>query len=846
MDDFSDGDFSNGVVWFGDTGDFVVSTDRLRLNSAGSDSAFMMTHLPSLADTMEWMFRLRMDFSPSSMNYTRYYLLSSQASLFVPLDGYFIQIGETGAADALRLCRQQGWNVVEILRGSDSLFSGPSDAFIRVIRYPGGEWELYVDPEVDGLFSHEGACIDDLPSVFQYFGWKCVYTSSNSTAFYLDDVYTGTFRRDTLAPSIQTVTLVTDSLIDLRWNEPVDLLSALLEDNYEVDGLNQADEVIQDSLDDRLFHLRFSGLSQNMGVFQLTVSGVCDLHGNCIEDSIQQTFFRIHDPLPGDVIITEIMADPSGAPSLPPYEYVEVFNRSPYVLTTTGWMFYDATSGCTLPPDTLLPGDYRVYTQTGKEAWFHQAGIHNVRGVSGFPSLNNDGDRVSVRDSSNRMLDIVEYDWGMYLDPLRDDRGWSLERLDLDFPCNNRGNWRASRDPSGGTPGANNSISGDFSDESSPWAVDAFPVDSLHIRVFFSETMDTVPALDTNQYHIDKSIGHPVSISRDTSGSFLLTLDRAIVEGNVYTLEFGTGLRDCPGNPLKPGSQLKLGIPSDPVSDDVILNEILTDPYDGGSDFVEIYNNGASPCDLSKIVLARADPADGVADDHTPFSLRPRLLMPGQYAVAAADPEQVRKYYHVGDEKMLIESPLPSFNDDEAVIVLLTSSFFELERFHYKSDYHFPLLLRTEGVSLERISPSRPVYDTANWHSAAGSRGYASPCDENTQHMEGPPHDEWMKLVPELFSPDNDGYNDILLIDVKLPREGFMASISVYDEAGSIIRNITENELLGTENRWCWDGLDTSGNVVEPGIYMMLSTFFHADGEVRRLRRACVVARKKN
>jgi len=846
MDDFSDGDFSNGVVWFGDTGDFMVSTDRLRLNGTGSDSAFMMTHLPAVSDTMEWMFRLRMDFSPSSMNYSRYYLLSSQASLTVPLDGYFIQIGEAGAADAVRLCRQQGWSVVELIRGSDSLFSVPSDAFIRVIRYRGGEWELYVDHDIDGLFSHEGSCNDDYPSAFQYFGWKCIYTSSNSTAFYLDDVYTGTYRRDTLPPSIQTITLISDSLIDLRWNEPVELQTALSTANYVVDGLYQPYSVMQDTLDGLLFHLKLPGLSQSKGVFHLTVSGACDSYGNCIEDSIEKVFFRICDPLPGDVIITEIMADPSGAPSLPPYEYVEIFNRSPYVLITGGWKFYDATSGCLLPDDTLFPGDFLAYTQAGNEVWFHQAGIYNIRGVSGFPALNNDGDRISFRDSTLRILDAVEYDWGMYLDPLKDDMGWSLERLDLDFPCQNRGNWKASRDPSGGTPGAHNSITDDFSDVSPPWAVDAFPIDSLQIRIFFSEPMDTVQALDINQYQIDQGIGFPASISMDSSGAFLLKLDRVMAQGNLYTLEFGSGLRDCPGNPLKPGSRLKLGIPSKPVRDSVILNEILTDPFEGGSDFIEIYNNGNSPYDLSEIVIAKADPADGVAFDYAPFSLRPRLLMPGQYAVAAIVPEQVRKFYHVGDERMLIESPLPSFNDDEAVIVLLNSSFVELERFHYRNNHHFPLLVRTEGVSLERISAVRPVSDTTNWHSAAGSRGYATPCDENSQHMDGIRHDDWLKLEPELFSPDNDGYHDILGIDVLLPREGFMATMSVHDEAGAFVRHIVENELLGTVNHWFWDGLDGSGNVVHPGIYMLLSTFFHADGEVRRLRRACVVARNSN
>jgi hypothetical protein len=243
--------------------------------------------------------------------------------------------------------------------------------------------------------------------------------------------------------------------------------------------------------------------------------------------------------------------------------------------------------------------------------------------------------------------------------------------------------------------------------------------------------------------------------------------------------------------------------------------------------------------------IAHADPIDGIATDAISFSLSPRLLLPKQFAVATSTPAAVTKYYNVDDTRLLIQCALPSFNDDEGIVVLMNSSLQELERFHYKDDFHFSLLSDPEGVSLERISPNRYISDSSNWHSASFNSGFATPCKNNSQYYDDINNgSSWIILSPELFSPDNDGYHDVLGITCTPPKPGFMVALSIYDEYGAPIRKLTEHELLGSEGMWIWNGLSDDNALQQPGIYIALLEMFHIDGDVKKIKKAFVLAKR--
>jgi len=211
--------------------------------------------------------------------------------------------------------------------------------------------------------------------------------------------------------------------------------------------------------------------------------------------------------------------------------------------------------------------------------------------------------------------------------------------------------------------------------------------------------------------------------------------------------------------------------------------------------------------------------------------------------VAASAPDRIVQRYPKNGKFNLIRADLSGYDDDEGVVVLLDASLRGLDRFQYSDDFHFPLLADPEGVSLERIRLDGLTDDKQNWHSASFQCGYATPGLKNSQWQE--PVEEgsgWFNLESRLFTPDNDGHHDVLFMHAHLNKPGFMAAVYLYDEFGSRVREIAANEYLGPDASWSWNGTNDDGEMMPPGAYIVSARFVHIDGEIRRVRKACVLA----
>ncbi|MBK6774942.1 MAG: lamin tail domain-containing protein [Flavobacteriales bacterium] len=121
----------------------------------------------------------------------------------------------------------------------------------------------------------------------------------------------------------------------------------------------------------------------------------------------------------------------------------------------SGWTFSGSTTG-TLPAFILTPGMYAIVVDDANTALF--TGVANVISVTSFPSMNNDGDPLSLKDAGGVVIDAVTYDLSWYNDAAKEDGGWSLEQKNCTAPCSGASNWTASTDPQGGTPGEVNSV----------------------------------------------------------------------------------------------------------------------------------------------------------------------------------------------------------------------------------------------------------------------------------------------------------------------------------------------------------------------------------------------------
>jgi len=185
-DSFSDGDFTNNPNWMGDLGRFEVDTNfSLHLNDTAASISSLVTQSQAIING-EWIFSVRLDFSPSTNNFAKVYLASDMIDLSGPLNGMYVKIGgQSGNIDDISLYTQTGTNSNKIIDGSPGLVSNNPDVSIKVTRDVVGNWELFLD--TTGVFFTQGTAFDNSILSSDYFGVYCKYTITRSDKFWFDD-----------------------------------------------------------------------------------------------------------------------------------------------------------------------------------------------------------------------------------------------------------------------------------------------------------------------------------------------------------------------------------------------------------------------------------------------------------------------------------------------------------------------------------------------------------------------------------------------------------------------------------------------------------------------------------
>ena len=221
------------------------------------------------------------------------------------------------------------------------------------------------------------------------------------------------------------------------------------------------------------------------------------------------------------------------------------------------------------------------------------------------------------------------------------------------------------------------------------------------------------------------------------------------------------------------------------------------------------------------------------------------MVFPGEYVVLTRDPEDIAARYHVPCPDCFVTvSSIPGMTrDDSGSVILARKNDLEIvDRIIYSASMNFPLLSSPEGVSLERINPEAPSGNKSNWHSAAGSSGFATPGYLNSQCVVSEGGEGFVTVEPEIFSPDNDGRNDIIFIRIRPDRPGYIANLSVYSSSGTLVRHLARNEMMAAESVFSWDGISEENMKAPVGIYIIVADLFNPDGESRRIKLPVVLA----
>lgn len=546
-----------------------------------------------------------------------------------------------------------------------------------------------------------------------------------------------------------------------------------------------------------------------------------------------------------DVVIDEIMADPTPQVGLPATEWIELKNTTGSVINLQGWRIADASgqSG-PMPAFLLQPGDF-VIICTGSSVAALSAFGHSIA-VTSFPSLDNDGEQLFLKTAGGKTIHAVNYTSAWYQNEVKKDGGWTLEMIDTNNPCAGNTNWKASVQATGGTPGKKNSVDGFVDDKTAPQLKRAYTTDLSTIILVYDEPLDSLPGATAANYTIDG--GLTISSAATIAPLFntvQLKTSAALTTGVIYNIS-ASNITDCKGNTIGSSSKVRVGLPEEALSGEWIINEILFNPRSNAFDFIEFYNNSNKVFDASKLFIANRN-SSNVVSSIKALSPLPYYIFPGDHIVATEDADNLTLQYLVQQPgNVLIISSLPSFPDDEGIVVALNFQGEVTDEVKYKDDWHFKLLDNDEGISLERIDPGSASQQETNWHSAASTAGYATPTYKNSQYKALSAIDANMQVIPKIFSPDNDGRDDIATLQYEVTEPGYIANVTIFNSAGRAVRSLVRNGTLGLKGHWNWDGLDDKGQKIPIGTYIIFTELFNLQGKKSAFKNAVVLARKLN
>jgi hypothetical protein len=210
------------------------------------------------------------------------------------------------------------------------------------------------------------------------------------------------------------------------------------------------------------------------------------------------------------------------------------------------------------------------------------------------------------------------------------------------------------------------------------------------------------------------------------------------------------------------------------------------------------------------------------------------------------DIAQVKPFYRIENDKNFIElSQMPSLDDHTSTIVLLNDTMEMIDKFSYSEKMHLVSLKNVEGISLERVNMDKPSYFPGNWHSAAETAGYGTPGYQNSQFLPDTATSQAISIIDDLFSPDNDGYKDILQVSYQFDKPGCRVQVYIFDAIGRLVRRLLNNELLGTQGSFTWDGTNDAGAMCMVGMYVIFVRTVFDDGTVKEYKKSCVLAVKR-
>ena len=547
-----------------------------------------------------------------------------------------------------------------------------------------------------------------------------------------------------------------------------------------------------------------------------------------------------------DIVINEIMADPSPAVALPEWEYIELYNASENTINIRDWTLFIGKKEYIFENDIEIQSDkYLVLCHNNAVDDLSKFGNCHA-----FPSfqITNSGTNFSLIDNNDNLISSVNFDISWHSTSYKEEGGWSLEQIDPFNPCVGKNNWGSSISKNGGTPSMPNSI---LNSNPIPPKLDHINLDSTNrIEVFFNQNMNLSTIQNIDNYRITELDLKPQKIEsvKYKNNYVKLHFDFIFEENKLYTLNINN-VTNCRDIPIEDEIFVQFGIPSSTNRNDVIINEILFNPINPGVDYLELYNRSDKVIDLKELTFGTIKKSFPNPPDTTLKEIisESRYLLPHSYILLSTDSEIVKYQYDIKDDhdnNFLEVISFPSLPNTEGRVVICDKTSKIIDEMYYSEKMHYELLTVTQGVSLERISFEKSSLDENNWHSASFNYNYGTPGYKNSMAVDSKSEvsENEIDIIPEIFSPNGDAYDDICGIYYNLDKNEYSINIKVFNSNGLLIRNLLNNNLTNNQDVIYWDGCNDNNRIVEAGIYIIMTEIFDLEGNVKRFKNVVTVA----
>jgi hypothetical protein len=549
-------------------------------------------------------------------------------------------------------------------------------------------------------------------------------------------------------PKLLAFAINSDRKIMLRFSERLSAVTAEQRNNYSITGSDSIEDVTFSAPDSVL--LTFSNSLRNDSSYTLSIKNVSDIFNNSLNQADTLfTFYTVSTADSGDVFINEFSYDPASGST----EYIELYNSTNKSFDLKNWTLSDNRRlRSTISHDKfIVPPDSFVVIAPDNSLKITHPGI-SLLPMNSFPSLNNSGDTITLRNDNGILLDSLTYTsaWG--------GNQVALERRTVTIAGKYNENW-ANASNSFGTPGTANDVP---DDQTAPELEKVYPANATTLQLVFSETITPASATDMDQYTIDPYREIQLVAARDDS--ITLMLNRPLASGKTYSIGVSQ-VSDIFGNTLNTESRKITFLKNETVQGgDVVLNEILYNPGPGQADFVELYNTTGKFFNLNNWFIGDASKKTELQQDI--------ILPPDGYIVLTGSSSFAAKH-----ENTLAVSDFPALNNNRGDAVYIQQE----DEITVDSLYYSQSWGSNKG-SLERIDPLAATNDPSNWKTSS-TNGNISPGKKNINYQPDaqPPKAVFSKLLPN--GNIEVRFNEFINItqDLQFSANGELLNISSFD-----------------------------------------------------------------